>query len=201
VSRRLIEADFGFSFKTIQEPPDLVSMGNSQSLVPALLLFQTSGLNCAFPICEVREIVPMARLSAPPGLPSGLAGFLDLRGTATPIIRMDKLFDLAEQKPGLHTPMIILRGRECPMGLLVNSVRGIVPAGTEAALDLPEERTFQGCATAVLQVDGDPVHLLSAVALLEANERRILSDYSAQAQVRLRQLEETGESYFPRPGL
>ena len=59
-------------------------------------------------------------------MPSGLAGFLDLRGTAIPIVRLDRLFDLPERQPGLHTPMIVLRGVLGPIGILVNSVRGIV---------------------------------------------------------------------------
>src|SRR5271155_5749496 len=105
-------------------------MGDSQQRTQDLLVFHSSGLDCAFPLEAVREIVPMARLSTPPGLPSGLAGFLDLRGTAIPIVRLDRLFDLPEQQPGLHTPMIVLRGVLAPVGILVNSVRGIarVPA-------------------------------------------------------------------------
>ncbi len=102
-------------------------MGDSQQRTQDLLVFHSSGLDCAFPLEAVREIVPMARLSSPPGLPSGLAGFLDLRGTAIPIVRLDRLFDLPEQQPGLHTPMIVLRGVLGPIGILVDSVRGIVP--------------------------------------------------------------------------
>lgn len=91
----------------------------------SLLIFQTSGMGCAFPLEAVREIVPMATLATPPGLPSGLAGFLDLRGVAIPIARLDRLFDLPEQRPGLNTPMIILRGAAVPIGVLVNYVRCI----------------------------------------------------------------------------
>jgi chemotaxis signal transduction protein len=82
-------------------------------------------MGCAFPLEAVREIVPMATLATPPGLPSGLAGFLDLRGVAIPIARLDRLFDLPEQRPGLNTPMIILRGAAVPIGVLVNYVRCI----------------------------------------------------------------------------
>ncbi len=93
-----------------------------------LLIFQVSGLNCAFPLEAVREVVPMAALSSPPGMPSGLAGFLELRGTAIPIVRLDRLYDLPPQQPGLHTPMIILRGVLGPIGILVDYVRcSIVP--------------------------------------------------------------------------
>jgi purine-binding chemotaxis protein CheW len=155
-----------------------------------LLIFHSSGLDCAFPLESVREIVPMATLSTPPGLPSGLAGFLDLRGTAVPIVRLDRLFDLPEQQPGLHTPMIVLRGILGPIGVLVDSVRGIVPAPSARLLDLPPDGTFQGCATAVLQIDGEPIHLLSPAALLEANEARLLADYGAMSRARLLHMEE-----------
>ncbi len=165
-------------------------MGNSKEHTQNLLIFHSSGLDCAFPLEAVREIVPMARLSSPPGLPSGLAGFLDLRGTAIPIVRMDKLFGLPEQPAGLHTPMIVLRGVLGPIGILVNSVRGIVPAPSAQLLDIPKDGTFQGCATATMQLDGDLIHLLSPAALLEANEDRLLAEYSAMSGARLLHLEE-----------
>lgn len=155
-----------------------------------LLIFRCSGEDCAFPLEAVREIVPMATLSAPLGLPSGLAGFLDLRGTAIPIVRLDRLFGLAEQLPGLHTPMIVLRGVRGPIGILVGSVRGIVQAPSARLLDLPLDGIFQGCATAVLQIDGEPIHLLSPATLLEANEDRLLAEYSAMSQARLLHLEQ-----------
>src|ERR1700719_3899536 len=100
----------------------MYKVSNPQAHTRDLLIFQSSGLNCAFPLEAVREIVPMATLSTPPGLPSGLAGFLDLRGTAIPIVRLDRLFNLAEQLPGLHTPMIVLHRVLGPIGLLVESV-------------------------------------------------------------------------------
>ncbi len=149
-----------------------------------LLIFHLSGLDCAFPLEAVREVVPMAMLFSPPGMPSGLEGFLDLRGTAIPIVRLDRLFDLGEQRPGLHTPMIVLRGTGDPIGILVDSVRGIVPMAVARLLDLPESGTFQGCATASFELDGDLIHLLSPDALLEANEVRLLAEYSVMAQTR-----------------
>jgi purine-binding chemotaxis protein CheW len=165
-------------------------MGNSEERTQNLLIFHSSGLDCAFPLESVREIVPMATLSVPPGLPSGLAGFLDLRGTAIPIIRLDRLFDLPEQLPGLHTPMIVLRGVLGPIGILADSVRSIVPVDSSQLLEIPEERTFQGCATGAMQLDGDLIHLLSPAALLEANEARLLAGYTAMSQTRRLHLEE-----------
>src|SRR5580698_8369603 len=165
-------------------------MGDPPERMQNLLVFHTSGLNCAFPLEAVREIVPMARLSSPPGLPSGLLGFLDLRGTAIAIVRLDRLFNLPEQKPGLHSPMIILRGVVGPIGILVDSVRGIVPAPAESLLEIPEDGTFRGCATATMQLDGQVIHLLSPVALLQTNESRLLAEYGAMSEARLLHLPE-----------
>lgn len=141
----------------------------------------------------------MATLFSPPGLPSGLAGFLNLRGTAVPIIRLDRLFELPERQPGLHTPMIVLRGvsgasgsNYGATGVLVESVHAIVPMPSARLLDIPEGGTFRGCATAALEVDGGAIHLLSAAALLEASEGRLLGDYRDMAQARLLHMEPTG---------
>ena len=119
-------------------------MGDSQERTQNLLVFHSSGLDCAFPLEAVREIVPMARLSSPPGLPSGLLGFLDLRGTAIPIVRLDRLFDLPEQKPGLHTPMIILRGVLGPIGILVDSRSRHRAGALRVASGYPRRRHFPG---------------------------------------------------------
>jgi purine-binding chemotaxis protein CheW len=140
-----------------------------------LLIFQANGLNCAFPVEAVREIVPMARLSVPPGLPSCLAGFLDLRGVAIPIARLDRLFDLPEQRPGLNTPLIILRSAAVPIGILVNYVRSIAQVSFDRLLDIPHDCSFGGFAKASVDLDGAPVYLLSAADLFQANENRLLA--------------------------
>src|SRR5579872_2017223 len=121
-------------------------MANPHECVQNLLIFHVSGLDCAFPLDAVREIVPMAWLVAPLGLPPALAGFLNLRATAVPIIRLDRLFGLPEQRPGFHTPMIVLHRARGPIGIMVDSVRGIVPVTSSQLLDISKERTFLGCA-------------------------------------------------------
>src|SRR4029078_5893291 len=106
------------------------TMGNPQQHAQNLLIFHACGLDCAFPLEVVREIVPMASLIAPLGLPSAVAGFLNLMGTAIQIIRLDELFSIPEQHAGLHTPMIVLHRTSGPMGILVASVRGILPTAS-----------------------------------------------------------------------
>jgi hypothetical protein len=68
------------------------------------------------------------------------------------------------------------------------SVRGILPIATGQLLNIPPDATFQGCATGAVEIDGVLIHLLSAEALLEATEERIITDFAAMSQTRLLQL-------------
>ena len=132
----------------------------------------------------------MAQLSSPPGLSSLLAGFLDLGGTAIPILRLDRLFNLPEQVCGLHTPLIILRGRQGPIGILAGGVRRIVNAAEWSPLTIPENNIFQDCASGAVEADGRVVHLLFPERILLENERRVLAEFQEMAQQRLNQLKE-----------
>jgi purine-binding chemotaxis protein CheW len=156
-----------------------------------LLIFNSNGMDCALPLEAVLEIIPMATLSSPPGMPSAVTGFLDLRGVAVPILRLDSLFDLPEQRAGLYTPLIIL-GRPAPrFGLLVNSVQQIVPAIPDSFLSLPDNRVFGNCVTATIEVNGRILPLLSADRILLENEGRLLANFQMMAQQRLDRLEVT----------
>ena len=86
--------------------------------------------------------------------------------------------------------MVVLRGVLGPIGILADSVRGIVRVPSARLVDLPEDGTFQGCATSAVDLDGGVVHLLSPAALLEAHEARSLADYGALSRARLRHLRE-----------
>ena len=74
----------------------------------ALLLFHVGGEEYGIPLRHLQEVVLMARLSRSPGLPGILAGFLNLGGSAIPVLRLDRLLGLSEQTPGLYTPLIVL---------------------------------------------------------------------------------------------
>jgi chemotaxis signal transduction protein len=84
--------------------------------------------------------------------------------------------------------MIVFRGTLGAIGILVDSVRGIVPAASGEVLEIAEDNTFHGCATGAIKVDADRIHLLSPAALLQANEHSILADFTILSRARLLQL-------------
>lgn len=155
----------------------------------SLLVFRLSGEACAFPVKSVREIVHMARLSRPPGLPSILEGFLNLRGAAVPVLRLDRLFHLPERTPGLYTPLLILRGPDAPLALTVDAVSEVLSVSEEDLLPVREADLFNGCVGAEAVLNGRVVHLLSPERLLLEQERRRIAEFQAVAQQRLLELE------------
>jgi purine-binding chemotaxis protein CheW len=155
-----------------------------------LLLFHLGGQAYGLPLEDVLEIVPLAELSRPPGLPALLAGFLNLGGKALPVLRLDRLFGLPELVPGLYTPLVILRSTSHPLALLVETVSRIVTISADAVVPVPAGESFNDCALGMVTLDGHVVLLLSAERLLLDKEQQCLAELQDREQARLRALEE-----------
>ena len=154
------------------------------------MVFHLAGQAYALPLTEVKEVVPMAGLSRPPGLPSVLAGFLNLAGTAVPVIRLGRLFEVAEPTLGPYTPLIILRHPDYRVALLVEKVSDILAVPEEAILPVQENHSFNDCADGMITAGGRVVLLLSAERILLEKEHQCLAEFRDREQARLRELEE-----------
>jgi purine-binding chemotaxis protein CheW len=133
----------------------------------------------------------MALLSRPPGLASFLEGFLNLRGAAVPVLRLDRLFPFPAKPPGLYTPLVVLRGADHPLALLVEHVQQVVSVPEEAFLPVREKSCFNDCTEAqvTLGEDGAVVHVLSVERLLLEQERRYVAEMHAITQQCLGEVE------------
>jgi len=157
-----------------------------------LLVFQIGGEMCALRVEAVREIVPMAALAKPPGRPSVLEGFLNLRGVATAVVRLDRLYDLPAADAGLGARLIVLRDRQAglpPAALLAESVDEIVEVAAEALLPVPERNCFNDASEAVVILGGRTAHLLRPGRVLIEGERRSIAEFQVRAQQIVDELE------------
>lgn len=130
----------------------------------------------------------MCTLWRAPGQTSLIEGFLNLRGTAVPVLRMNRLFDLDAAAPGLHSPLVVLRGRPFPTALLVDRVIDVTRAPELAPVG--ENVCFNDCAQAEFAHGGRAVHLLSAGRLLLEGERQRVAELQTRAQAYLSEVEE-----------
>ena len=155
-----------------------------------LAVFHMGGESLAVETAAVQEIVLMARLSKPNGLPALIAGFLNLAQTCVPILRLDRMLQLPEPKFELYTQILILRDpAKMPMGWIVDRVAQIVPVRRDEVLPVPENHCFQNCATGVLVRKDVSISILAPERILLERERRCIQEFQAREEERLRELE------------
>jgi len=153
-----------------------------------LLVFDISGKFCALPVEDLLEIIPMASLSRPPSMPTIMEGFLNLRGTAVPVISLSRMFRLQERPLELYTPIIVVRGRDYPLAFLVDHVTQILPLSFEDAVALQKDHSFNDCAEAQAATREVVVHIFSSKRLLIEKERQCLNEFQVMEQRRLNEL-------------
>jgi purine-binding chemotaxis protein CheW len=162
-------------------------VGNAQRVA---VLFHLGPELFAVGASAVREIALMARLSTPGGLPSVLAGFLNLAGRPIPVIRLHRLFDLPEPVYGLYTQILILRdGDGDSIGWIVDRVEHVVTVRDADIMAVPENECFKDCTRGVFTFNGAHVSIIVPERVLLEKERRRIMEFQNMEVARLRDLE------------
>ncbi len=151
----------------------------------SFLIFRVAGHLCAVPAREVREIVHIAATTQLPGQPSVLHGFLNLRGSALPVVELRGLFGEAASEPGLYAPFIVLAGDDSPLALLADTAEEVIEIDQGALQPLAGQHSFNDCAEGQFLSPQGTVVALSADRLLLAKERACVAALRAEAQRRL----------------
>lgn len=140
-----------------------------------VVVFRVGGELCALPVSAVAEVLHMAQVARPPGLPRILEGFLDIDGRAHAVLRLDRLFGLAETPLALYTPLLILRDAQPPLALLAEAVTGVLAA--EEVVPIEESGTFNGCVVGEARTAAGPAHLLATERILLEHEQRLVEEF------------------------
>ncbi|HEV2541677.1 MAG TPA: chemotaxis protein CheW [Methylobacterium sp.] len=158
--------------------------------LPTLLL-DLAGTTCALPRAEIREILPLPRLHAPPAAGGPLAGFLNLAGEPVPVIDLAALFDLRAaggDDPYRH----VLLARQGAIAFLVDRALDLIQVETDALRPVEVARSLNGCVVGEFAWAGRLVHLLSLDRILTLEERTRLDALTRQATTRLARFEPEG---------
>ena len=152
-----------------------------------LVVFSLAETFCALDLASVREILPTAELSAPPGMPELLAGFLNLGGTAVPVLRLGRLFQMPVKETGLYEHLILLRASR-PLALLVDRVDEVRAFPEDALRPVGEKNSFNDCAQSQVTQKDRTIHILALDHLLLKEEEARLTELRDLEQKRLREL-------------
>lgn len=155
----------------------------------AYLLVDVAGTDCALPRRAVREVLPLPRLWRPPGAPAALAGFLNLAGSAVPVLDLTILFGLgrpatATARAALYRHLLLLHG-ETPLALMVDRVADMVRVAPDRVRPIADAATLNGCVAAEIRIGERLVHGLAVDRILFAEEEARLAAQTREAQARL----------------
>ena len=153
-----------------------------------VLRFQVAHHACALRADQVQEIVAIAATTKVPGQPTMLEGFLNLRGTVVPVVRMATLFNLPFES-SMNASVIILRTHSGSLGLLVDEVESVVGIDSGDLRALSANHSANEYAEAEFAVDGRNVVLLESGRLLLAEEKRRIGELQSQVERRVAALE------------
>jgi purine-binding chemotaxis protein CheW len=120
-----------------------------------LVTFVLGEREYATPLSVIREVVRLEGLTDLPGMTPPLAGVLDLRGTALPVLDLRS----ASGKEG-RGDVLVMEGEESPVGVAVDRVSAVVEAdelgaGGGAGDELPSyvQQVLRGKSGPVFLVD------------------------------------------------
>jgi purine-binding chemotaxis protein CheW len=115
--------------------------------------------------CYVREVCPLNELTPLPGTPPFVLGIVNVRGQVLSVIDIRKLFDLPQKGVGDLDRIIVLQHGGMELGILGNSIIGVVQVPTDELQ--PSLPTLTGLRGEYLKgVTPDRMAVLDAARLL-----------------------------------
>lgn len=153
----------------------------------SFLVFTVADRRLGLPLDDVRRVVPLPLLQPPAGAPTFVEGFFDFRGAPVAVIRIDRLLALGEDKLGLYSPLLLLKGSDPAIALHVGRVVAMLKSSEVDVQPIGRDETFNACVVGRFNDRGGTVYLLSTDNILMAEER---ANVAAQRAMKKRRLDE-----------
>ncbi|MEX0852803.1 MAG: chemotaxis protein CheW [Bauldia sp.] len=161
-----------------------------------LLAFVAAGRRLALPLNDVERVVPLPLLAVPTGAPNFIEGFFDFHGALVAVVSVGRLLGLGDERLGVYSPLLVLRGQDPPVALHVASITSILKLTAADIQPIGKDETFNACVVGRVGDRGETVYVLSTQEILLAEERAKIASQRAIKRRRLDALagEPTGAS-------
>jgi purine-binding chemotaxis protein CheW len=104
---------------------------HNSAMLNQLVTFLLDEQQYALPLATVRRVVRMVEVTPLPKAPEVVLGVIDVQGDIIAVVSMRKRFGIAEPETGLSDQLILADAGARRVGLVVNSVTGVVERTTE----------------------------------------------------------------------
>jgi purine-binding chemotaxis protein CheW len=106
--------------------PEALSLGPAMSSVRQLVVFRLGDSRYALPLQTVERVVPVVEITPLPKAPPIVLGAVNLGGRILPVLDIRKRFRLPDRDLELEDQLIVARGSDRMVALLVDRVTGVV---------------------------------------------------------------------------
>jgi len=91
-----------------------------------LVVFELSGEEFGVDIMQVSEIIPVSKITRVPQAPECIKGLINLRGKIIVVIDLNRRLGFSSKERDSLSRIIIVEVRDTMIGMLVNSVSGVL---------------------------------------------------------------------------
>ncbi len=125
--------------KIVAQVADELSEKNKKAEeIIKLLVFELDGEEYAVPLIELQSIILIPAITPIPSAPIFIKGIFNLRGKIVVVIDLEKRFGLVREQPVAPRHMIVLEKENNTYGLMVDSVKEILPVPHSLIQPTPE---------------------------------------------------------------
>ncbi len=154
-----------------------------------IVIFEVGSFNCALPLDQVFEILPLTELACPPSSPTILEGFLNVGGDLIPVVNLELLFGLSISPERVHSHFLVVRNNGTRLALKTNYVSNIVEAPEKERAPVTSQHSFNDCVESEVRNGNSPVFLLNLSRLLLIEERTRIEHLQGVEEKRIHDLE------------
>lgn len=148
--------------------------------VSEVLIFEVERQRHAVPAADVQELLPAMTIMPVPGLPAGMEGVINLRGTIVPVLDVRSRFGLPARPMALADHFIVIRNNGRALALHVDHAVHLAPLDSAAVTCVDSAGPGSVRAPRVAKI-GDTMVLLHDIAeLLDASMTRGTESEAAQ---------------------
>jgi purine-binding chemotaxis protein CheW len=135
-----------------------------------LVVFRVGREEYGLDIQEVKEIIKMQEITEIPNAPEFIEGVINLRGQITPVMDMRKRLKTGSRETGRDTRIVIVETDGSNMGIIVDSVTGVIHI-PEESISPPPVGGDNEFVKGVGKIDGRLLILIDIGKMLPDSER------------------------------
>lgn len=139
-----------------------------------LLVFRAGGKTFGISLSRVGVVFPVVEIDELPNAPGAIRGIVNIRGTITPVVDLQRRFTRSDMQLSLDQRLILVFVGTRQYALLADDVDGVHRISDASITDMEIAIPGAGIVTSVVAIGSALTYIYDLGALLSATEEALL---------------------------